>query len=147
MTELEQTLDEESSLQKVSRLGNKVLDLYYRPKEFEKSGRLYEALGVRTFSKYCPNGGSYWNKLLKRKIFKKRSKSLNHFTIETKIKEAAHVAFLPFYTHLTTEFLSVDDYLNAAIITILNIGINVYPIMSQRYNRNRALNLIDRLEN
>lgn len=39
------------------------------------------------------------------------------------------------------------DYIGAAIWSAVNIICNLYPIMSQRYNRNKATQILEGLEN
>lgn len=69
----------------------KLSDLYFQPKSFERSGKLYEALGVKWFRKYCPNGGSFWTKRGQPSMVKGGTKeNLESFMGLTKYLEAIH---------------------------------------------------------
>lgn len=59
--------------------------------------------------------------------------------------EKIHLAFLPVYSALTAVTLTHEWYTGAAISMGANIAVNLYPIMSQRYNRNRAMKLLERM--
>ena len=122
-------------------------DLYFKPAFFEKTGRLYEALGVKHFRKYFPNGGSYWIRKGQPCWIKGRKKDdLERFIKKTETIEAIHVlAGLPI-TAMSAMLLADKDYVAAGIFTLLNLAVNVYPIMSQRYNRNIANKILERLE-
>src|SRR3989338_6716657 len=112
---------------------------YFRPKSFEKSGKLYEALGIKLFRKYFPNGGSWWTKRGQPSMVEGRKKeNLEKFILLTKILEGMHAfGFLPCYASLTAKALEYEDYAGVGV-GILIMGVNLYPIMSQRYNRNKA---------
>ena len=126
----------------------KLTDFYFKPKSFEKNGKLYEALGVNWFRKYCPNGGSWFSKKTGYSFVSGRKKSdLKSFTNLTKALEGVHAfAFFPLYTYQMIDNLSQENYGAAAWNLATNILINLYPIMSNRYNRNKANKMIDILE-
>lgn len=125
----------------------KLSDWYFQPKFFEKRGKLYEALGIKWFQKYCPTGGSYWTKRgLPSMIEGRKTENLEDFIGLTKMLECVHCGFLPLYVASTTILLTENYYVGAGIGAVLNLGVNIYPIMSQRYNRNKATQLLERLE-
>ena len=139
---------ERTDVTKDKSFWQKLSDLYFQPKSFERSGKLYESLGVKWFRKYCPNGGSFWTKRGQSSMVKGRTKeNLESFIWLTKILEGVHsFGFLPFYTTMTAIDLADKDYVGAGIWTVLNLGLNLYPIMSQRYNRNKATQMLESLE-
>lgn len=121
-------------------------DSYFKPKTFEKSGKLYEALGVPWFSKYWINGGSYWTRRGQSPMVAgRKKKDLENYIQLTQSLEGIHLALLPVYSALTAVTMAVGWYTGTAITIGANVAVNLYPIMSQRYNRNRAIKLLERL--
>ena len=109
-----------------STLG-KIADMYFKPKSFEKNGKLYEVLGIKWFRKYCPNAGSKFS-LTGSLVSGRKKKDLELFNLETKRLEGVHAfGLLPLYTALTAMDLADKDYVSAGIYTALNLLINVYP--------------------
>lgn len=151
LSNLERNLHHEFSksidAKKTKSLWKKLSDSYFQLESFEKSGKLYEALGIKWFRKYCSNGGSYWTRRRESSMIKGRKKeNLENFVRLTKRLEGIHVCgILPFLT-MSTISLADKDYTGAGIMTILNLAINIYPIMSQRYNRNKTKQMLGRLE-
>ena len=144
---LEKELMKEITTSQPKSYCQEFLDSYFQPKDFEKNGKLYEALGVKLFSKYWINGGSYWTQRSQYSVVRGRTKEdLEHFIATTKLLEEKHLVILPIYFTLIAIPLAHEDYACAAINVMLNVAVNVYPIMSQRYNRNRAIKLKERLE-
>ncbi|MBI5347693.1 MAG: hypothetical protein HZB66_03720 [Candidatus Aenigmarchaeota archaeon] len=149
LTNLESELYSEVTANQSKRtFWQKLNDLYFEPKTFEKSGKLYEALGAKWFGKYCPNGGSYWTQKGQSSMIHGRKKGdLESFIVLTKILEGIH-AFggAPFCTTMAAIYLADKDYASAAIWGVIDIALNFYPVMSQRYNRNKTIQILDRLE-
>jgi hypothetical protein len=127
-------------------LFKKIADSYFKIRSFEKSGKLYEAFGIDLFRKYCPNGGSKFS-LTGSFIDGKSKKDLEEFVSTTKLAEAVHTFILfPYITNSIMNDLSKGDYESVVGGVILNIVGNVYPIMAQRYNRNKANKLLSILD-
>ena len=144
---LEKELMKEITTSQPKSYCQEFLDSYFQQKDFEKNGKLYEALGVKLFSKYWINGGSYWTQRGQPSMITGRKKeNLEHFIAETKRLEGVHLVFLPIYFTPAVVALAYENYTSVAISIILNMAFNVYPIMNQRYNRNRAIKLKERLE-
>ena len=135
------------NIEKTKSFWKKLDDLYFQPKFFEKSGKLYEALGIKLFRKYFPNGGSWWTKRGQPSMVEGRKKEdLEKFILLTKILEGMHAfGFLPCYASLTAKALEYEDYAGVGV-GILIMGVNLYPIMSQRYNRNKANKMLEILK-
>lgn len=110
------------------------LNEYFRPKTFEQSGKLYEHLGVKLFKDYCPNGGAKFGSM----ITNKSRQGLEGFVFGTKVLESIHVIALFPFTYFMLSELFGGDKESSAFLALINIFGNVYPIISQRYNRNRA---------
>jgi hypothetical protein len=106
-----------------------ILNLYFSPKSFEKNRKLYRLLGVHIFKKFLPTGGDYVVRYAKiRMIPDSSAEALEAYERCTRVYETIHVIFFFLYIFLPSSFLSN---------LLLNLVINVYPIMTQRYNRAR----------
>ena len=75
------TSEDNGILQKLKKVYN-ATDYYFRPKSFEKNGKIYEKMGIRTFKKFLPFG-DYTNRLIrkfapKHRLVDSSEKSLNH---------------------------------------------------------------------
>ncbi len=148
-SETDVSLEKKSIWQKAGSVAKYVLDLYFKPKSFEKSGRVYEALGVRRFKKFMFNG-DYMNALLRKanpnhKLIKDKS-SARSWEMFTRIYESVHVGIGSLMLSRIIDRLADGDYEGAAINTAINTVINVYPIMLQRYNRARIYKVLDRTQ-
>lgn len=121
---------------------------YLKPKSFEKSGKLYEFLGVKLFGKYFPNGGSYWTKkkkTLHRTTREEQKNNLKYFIGDVTETELIHsFIFVPLFTIASAVNLATENYAEAGDLTILNLLINFYPIINQRYNRNKANKILEK---
>jgi hypothetical protein len=131
-------------------LVKKVTDLWFDPKSFENE-EMYEKLGIRTFKKYIPTGEVtsklVW-KLTHENAFIGGSseRDLRNFEKFTRIYEAIHLSFLPIVAASIGISLSKGDLGSAAFTAAINILVNVYPILLQRYNRLRLYKAIERAQ-
>jgi hypothetical protein len=127
-----------------------LVDSYFKSKEFEKSGRIYRALGIEFFKDIVPTYGDYTMRAIRK--HKKNYRLIRHkgelegFNNITKINESIHLASFLISTPLSLIHLFNGDYPKFAIGAGLNLIINIYPIMLQRYNRARLTPLLERLE-
>jgi len=125
-------------------------DWYFKPKNFEKSGKLYEMLGVRQFKKLISTVEKYVRKPLKAKkssshtyYLKERTiKGIKKFESGSRITETVHtIAFgalaLLAYSRDPENLLSPYEWSG-------NVFINFYPIILQRYNRARIYNTVEK---
>jgi hypothetical protein len=124
---------------------------YFKTREFEKSGKLYEALGVRYFKKIVPTGGDYFMSIV-RKGFK-NAKMIDGKTFipwynnMTKFYESMHLVGFFAMGSIDYEHLINGRYKQAAMGVSINLAVNLYPIMLQRYNRARMAPMIEKLDN
>ena len=137
----------ESFWHKADKMAKYVLDLYFKPKPFERNGKLYRVLGVKRFKKFMFNG-DYMNALL-RKIYPKYrlvkdEDSARFWEFCTRIYEGVHLGGCGLMITKIVDRLADTDYKGAAIYTALNTVVNIYPIMLQRYNRARIYNVLGR---
>ncbi len=135
---------------KPKTLGRKISDAYFEPKFFERSGRLYECLGVRSIKKGIMStvgilhktlgehkyAGSYFVGQEDRSV-----DALRDFEAGTRFNESVHL-FFGLYSASSTIYNFMDDssffYFNGAL-TLANIAC----VMVQRYNRARVYNTIE----
>lgn len=122
----------------------KLSDWYFAPKSFERSGKVYEKLGIRKFHKlYLATYGKFLSNISGQKNW------LNPYSIEElkncqksrNFDETAHILGSLIMAGITTSDIITGDYQDVLREVITNTIINVYPIMMQRYNRNRLISL------
>lgn len=133
----------------VDSLVRRATETYFRPKSFE-STELYEKLGIKTFKKYLPTSGDLVNKYIWHGSISPLPKSgsrrerVQKMESVTRVYEGIHLGMFAVYQALA---MKADAYSEPRIATIaagLQLGVNVYPIMLQRYNRLRAYHILDR---
>jgi len=121
----------------------KITDAWFDPKSFEENPELYEKLGVRTYKKYMPISGD----VVYRAVYKKLGapdwarhgnlQSLKNMERFTRVLEAGHEAGLAIWASGIGLMLANGHIKEAAFWGGMNMLVNVYPIMLQRYNRSR----------
>lgn len=120
---------------------------WYRIRAVERSGRLYEALGVRWFRCIVPDG-DIANRLRRRRDSGHRMiagrGSGDEFAQRTIESERGHLVLLLVGVMSAAFAWSIGWYGWALYITAGNLLANVYPIMLQRYTRARLARLYTR---
>ena len=119
---------------------------YYNQNTWERSGEIYRYLGIDFFRKLLVWIG--WEKLIRKSSpIEKNTKALAHLHYQTKRSEIDHliifVIVMVFNVFVATRY----GILKSLSLFILNVILNLYPILLQRYNRpriERALNLSKR---
>ncbi len=116
---------------------------YYNPKKWEDEGKLYKWLGVHGFRKVLVWVG--WEKLNKASNpVKKSSDSLIHLEYNTRQSEFGHLIIL-FIVFAITVFVGFYyGFKQTLWLLTLNILLNAYPIVVQRYNRPRLNKIINK---
>ena len=114
---------------------------YYRPRQFELSGRIYERLGVRWFKRWTPDG-DYVARYIRRffpghKVIPSR-RSLGALDVRTRRSEQGHLLWLLVTATPILYALVCGWAVLASWLFLGNLVINVYPIMLQRYTRARV---------
>ena len=115
---------------------------FYNTRTFERTGQLYERVGIRFFKKVLRRGPL--------RILSPKLRLPNPITmealrdLESEMRKAETIHALVFLLMLLVAgYAAVKGWLDAVTwILLLNILINGYPIMLQRYNRIRLLELI-----
>jgi hypothetical protein len=119
---------------------------YYTEKSWEQRGKIYESFGINFFRKLLVWIG--WEKLNKKaNPIEKNAKALMHLHYKTKQSELGHIIILIIVLGFNIYVAFKFGVLQSLWLLILNMLLNFYPILLQRYNRpriERALNLSKR---
>jgi hypothetical protein len=109
---------------------------YYLEKTWEKKGKIYEAFGINWFRKLLVILG--WEKLNKKaNPVEKNLQALVHLEYRTKQSELGHIIIF-FIVLAFTIYVAITFGIKESLsLFILNILLNVYPVLLQRYNRPR----------
>lgn len=106
---------------------------YYEIKGFEKTGRLYEVLGVRAARCIFRHSPAV--------RFSGRRGLLSKLELDMRLAETHHVLSFIIIAPVSMYVLIVGQASLALGLLIFCVALQVYPIMLQRYNRNRILRL------
>src|SRR5690554_1661910 len=119
----------------------KLTSSYYNTKSWEKGGRVYQYLGVNLFRKILVWIG--WEKLNKKvNPVAKSLNSLLHLEYGTRQSEFGHLIIFSIVLAVNIFVAIKFDFVKSLWLLILNLLLNVYPIMVQRYNRPRLRRII-----
>lgn len=115
---------------------------------FEKYTCFYEKLGIRGYKYFVPTYGDFWIQLYQ-KIFNKkinlvstRKKAVEFATI-TLIAEAIHYLGLVFLLILNIIVLVQGKIIWTLVIFLMNLFINFFAIILNRYNRIRLIRIFE----
>lgn len=116
---------------------------YFNVRPFENGGSLYTFLGVHLYRKLLVWVG--WEKLNKKncKIINKSS-ALQYAEYKTRSSETGHT--LIFFIVALVTLLVAKSLRDALWLIILNLLLNLYPVIVQRYNRPRYKRLLQKME-
>ncbi|HLC52822.1 MAG TPA: hypothetical protein VJI98_06260 [Candidatus Nanoarchaeia archaeon] len=126
-------------------------DVYFEPKSFERSGRLYESLGVRYFKKLVMGTMGRLGKKIGKHRFannyflgqEDRSvDALKRFDTGTRFNEGVHL-FFSLYSSIDAAYNFIVDKPGVAMFMAGLTIFNASSIMLQRYNRARIYNTIE----
>lgn len=134
-------------------LFKKVADAYFKPKSFERSGKLYENLGVRYIKKAIM--GTIGKVFRKRGLDKNASTyflgnssdldSLREYEKGTRINELVHVPQMIGSAVGLARSISEDNYVAAAVLGTFLV-LNASSTMLQRYNRAKVEKIVQHKE-
>ena len=121
---------------------------YFRPRNFESSA-LYPILGVRIYKRFVPTSGEWISRLrgidrLKISTTGSRRVALQNYELQTRTWEWRHLAsaiFLQSWAFIGGVAVGVEQFWACSAINLL---VNVYPIMVQRFNRARIALILRR---
>ncbi len=126
-------------------LGQKAMDLYFRPKRIEKwkNGRLYELLGIKIFKKVCVYIAHRfkWESYF---ISDGSLEGLKAYEKRTRISEVIHSPVTILLTYQIISFLVEGSYVGAVIIGPFWF-LNALPTALQRYNRVKIGSVLHRM--
>jgi len=121
--------------------------VYFRPRPWEQAGRLYEAVGVRQIKELL-FGGRYFNALMSL-ILGRRYRPFQgprwprrwfRFTVGVEI---GHLVIGLYMLVRASSHLLGGHVVVAGRILLLNVFVNFYPIVVQRFNRARLVRIFD----
>lgn len=117
---------------------------YYQIRAFERSGRLYELLGVRLFRWFVPDGDAA-NKWRRRRepsfrIIRNRRDALA-FRPRTELSERGHLVLLALGSFSAAFAWMIGWQGWAVYLGVGNVLVNLYPVLLQRYTRARLLSV------
>jgi hypothetical protein len=118
---------------------------YYHIRDFEKSGRLYELMGVRLFRWFVPDGDAA-NKLRRRRrpgfrIIRSR-RYARAFMRRTELSERSHLVMLVLGGVSTLFAWRIGWAGWAMYLGVGNVLVNLYPVLLQRYTRARLVRVV-----
>lgn len=127
-------------------LKSQLISSYYSEKGWERSGKMYEHLGINFFRKILVWTG--WERLNKKSNpIEKNTNALMNLHYQTKKSELGHLIILFIVLGFNVFVAFKFGVLKSLWLLILNVLLNLYPILLQRYNRpriERAINLSKR---
>ena len=120
---------------------------YFEVHRFERSGRVYEALGVLLFRRFAPDGdwANRWERRANPRYRLIRGRrSAAEFVVRTEQSERGHIVLLALGV-VSAAFAWILGWHGWAVyLSVGNLGVNVYPILLQRYTRARIHTLLAR---
>jgi hypothetical protein len=119
---------------------------YYNEQPWERGGKIYRSLGIDFYRKLLVWIG--WEKLNKKSNpVEKNTEALIHLHNRTKKSELGHLLILIIVLGFNIFVAFKFGILKSLWLLILNILLNLYPVLLQRYNRpriERAINISKR---
>ena len=116
---------------------------YFRVRAFEKGGSIYKFFGVNYFRKLLVLVG--WEKISRKgKKLSKSRESLKLAEYGSRSSEAGHTVI--FLIVLVVTFLVADSLQQAFWLLFLNLLLNVYPVLVQRFNRPRYQRILQKMK-
>jgi hypothetical protein len=127
-----------------------LLDLYFRPKPFERGGRLYERMGVLLLKRLVvwfgpmigarrdrPNGYFLWDR---------SAAGIRAFERQTRRSEAVHLigVVLPVLS-IASRLLGDSSEVGVVVVMSVIFVVNTPLVLLQRYNRARIYRLLERM--
>ena len=118
---------------------------YFNSLPIEAEGKIYKYIGVDFFRKLLVLSG--WEKSRKKETpIRKSLILLEYYEYRTRASEFGHT-IIAIIIALITVYVGITYSFKETIwLIFLNIFLNLYPIMLQRYNRPRVLRVIKKLK-
>jgi hypothetical protein len=116
---------------------------YYHIQPFERTGHMYERLGVRLFKRLVRRGPLAMFSPTLRFPKDRTIVALRHLDDEMRKAETGHVCIFMLMLLFISAALLRGWFDAAGWMLLFNVIINAYPVMLQRYNRIKLQELID----
>lgn len=114
----------------------------YRERAFEDSGKIYEAIRIKSWKDRLPDAGSFFKDGFKKRQLQEYSgEYLEMFVLETKRGELAHLLQIP----PALLFYLWNDRIGGTVICLYAVLFHLPFIAVQRYNRIRLQKLLSTL--
>ena len=125
-----------------------ILETYFKPRAFEFKGRssVYRRIGIAWFKKYLPTSGDRVRKHKTPLIKADRADRYGPFyqyELTTRVHEFRHWLGMMVFIVLAWAYEGYT-WLDGLLVGVLFLLINVYPILLQRHNRVRIVQLLKR---
>jgi len=124
---------------------------YFLPSDLELANnrKVYKILGVDKFGRYIPTGGISIRRITKAKMkpYTLKSSGTNsarEFFFRTIVFEFLHIPFLITMTILIIHHLSTGEYRFAMENLVINLLLNIMPILHHRNTRARIVEILKR---
>ena len=116
---------------------------YFNEKAWERRGKIYESLGINFYRKLLVWIG--WERHVTKKSnpVEKNTKALINLHYQTKHGEVGHIIVLIIVLGFNILVAFKFGFLKSLWLLILNIILNLYPVLLQRYNRPRIVRAIN----
>jgi hypothetical protein len=121
-----------------------IVEMYFRPKRWESSGRIYKLVGVLLFKRIVvrlgKSTGQNSSKPNNYYIWQRNVEGLRKFEQKTRYNELMHLAgiIIPLIG-----LISKHVEPSTRIILWLVLLINIHPFFLQRYNRGRIYKILE----
>jgi hypothetical protein len=132
---------------RAQRIRARLSELVYSEKPGERV--LAERVGVRTFSKYWLNGGSWWSRQKwwpLRFVPGRDRASIVKYIKQAKLLETIHLVEGPIVMAASAYAYASGHSHALAVPLAANFIANAYPVLSNRFNRFRAERLLRRMD-
>ncbi len=123
-------------------LNSELSSSYYDSKNWEQKGKVYEKFGVTIFRKILVLIG--WEKVIRKSTpIEKNTSALKNLYLQTKKSEFNHLIILIIVSVATVCVAIQYGVIKSLWLVILNVLLNLYPILLQRYNRPRIARMLN----
>ena len=118
-------------------------DAFYRPRKWEKNGRIYDRLKIRLWKDRMPDMSKFITRMYRKKLAGFRNaEHIRCLLNETCCAELIHVLSMV----ISPIYILLLDGISGVIVMILNFLGNIPFVLIQRYNRPRLAQILYKLE-
>lgn len=118
---------------------------YFESHSIEEGGKIYKYLGVHFFRKFLVLSG--WERSrIKETPIKKSLILLEYYEYRTRTSEFGHAIIAIIIALISVYVFMAYSFRETIWLIVFNIGLNIYPIIVQRYNRPRVRRVIKKLK-